>query len=90
MYYLAPGERDFLKAAGTRSESRQIIWRVAKWRPDAELHRLFQQIGSGTWNDELVENWEDDEFGNGLVDTDFFEDIVQDEVDNMGRIPLSY
>jgi hypothetical protein len=90
MYYLAPGELDYLKAASTRSESRQIIWRVAKWRPDAELHRLFQQIGSGKWNDELVENWEDEEFGEGLVDTDFFEDIVQDEVENMGRIPLLY
>jgi hypothetical protein len=86
IYYLASGERDYNTAVASRSETRQISWKVAKWRPDPELHELFQQIGRGTCGGELIEHWEDERFGQCLVDTEFFEVMLEDQEDNMGRI----
>ena len=88
VYYIAPGERDYTQPEGPPSETPQLWWRVAKWRPDPELHELFQQIGRKPWGDSQKEHWEDDEYGDGLVDRDYFESYIQEEVDSLGRIPV--
>ncbi|USP75704.1 hypothetical protein yc1106_02978 [Curvularia clavata] len=38
--------------------SRRLEWRTAPWRPDPELHRLYQQIGRSKLGDELEEIWQ--------------------------------
>jgi len=36
---------------------RCLVWMVAAWRPDAELRRLFQNIGREKHGNDLVEHW---------------------------------
>ncbi|KAG9233483.1 hypothetical protein BJ875DRAFT_43995 [Amylocarpus encephaloides] len=70
--YVAPNEYTFssLRRDGPGEsylDSRQLWWKVGKWRPDAELHNLFQQIGKNR-GEKLIEYWEDNCYGSGLVD----------------------
>ncbi|KAH6848462.1 hypothetical protein BKA58DRAFT_395307 [Alternaria rosae] len=36
---------------------RRLEWSVGNWRPDKELHSLFQEIGRAKHGDELTERW---------------------------------
>jgi hypothetical protein len=84
IYYMAPGQRNYIKTGEEPvSKTRQLWWRVAKWRPDFELRGLFQQIGRTTWDDDMEEHWEDDTFGDGLVSIEYFDE----DIDELGRIP---
>jgi hypothetical protein len=87
IYYLASGERDFKHSDKLPSQVPQLWWRVSKWRPDPELHGLFQQIGSQPRNHGLKEHGIDDTYGTRLLDWYYFESCIQDEIDSMGRIP---
>ncbi|PVH90435.1 hypothetical protein DM02DRAFT_22313 [Periconia macrospinosa] len=86
IYYLASGERDFTHPERLPSEVPQLWWRVSKWRPDPELHELFQQIGRQLWGGSLKEHWIDDTYGEGLVNWHYFESFIQDEIEFMGQI----
>jgi hypothetical protein len=66
-------------------QSRQLWWRVGKWRPDVELHRLFQGIGRDRFGDSLMESWIDHQYGDWLVFSEAFETIFFDE--DYGRTP---
>jgi hypothetical protein len=81
LQYCAPGEMGVVDQNPRRiSESRQIRWSVGEWRPDPELHGMFQQIGREQHGEALEESWDDDKFGHGLVVRwDFFEDLTQEE-----------
>ncbi|KAF2257510.1 hypothetical protein CC78DRAFT_622562 [Lojkania enalia] len=57
----------------TKCKARQIWWKVGEWRPNPEIHSLFQQIGRQEHGEALKEYWDDDEFGQGLVSRDYFE-----------------
>ena len=58
--YTAPGKQDFtVWPEGDYSLNRRIWWRVARWRPDSELHSLFQNIGREKHGSDLVEYWND-------------------------------
>ncbi|KAF2786876.1 hypothetical protein K505DRAFT_330045 [Melanomma pulvis-pyrius CBS 109.77] len=68
--YNKPGIEAFSTNPGTDfSGARQIWWRVGKWRPDPELHDLFQQIGRGKHGEGLEEYWDE---GEGLGPRDLF------------------
>lgn len=56
IHYWAPG-----REAGP-GPTRRLEWRVASWRPDAELHDRFQQIGRAEHGEQLEEEWVQDEF----------------------------
>jgi hypothetical protein len=64
---LYPG-KDFCAA-------RQLWWKVGRWRPDFDLHRLFQQLGRNEHGDVLVEYWDDDDCEDLLVGRDVFEEF---------------
>ncbi|KAF2627797.1 hypothetical protein BU25DRAFT_431133 [Macroventuria anomochaeta] len=84
----AKDEPNFTQQGGNLpTEVPLLWWKVGKWRPDPELHELFQQIGRTPWGDGLKEHWEDEDYGEGLVDREYFEYCVQEEVDKVGRIP---
>ncbi|KAJ4324519.1 hypothetical protein N0V94_001259 [Neodidymelliopsis sp. IMI 364377] len=53
---------------------RQLTWRVSVWRPDEELHRLFQNIGQKEHGYDLVEDWPDEQLGSRPVTREFFSD----------------
>jgi hypothetical protein len=53
------------------SNARQIWWKVGKWRPNLYLHEQFQQIGVDQ-DERLIEYWNDDEYGQGLVESRVF------------------
>jgi hypothetical protein len=89
IHYQAPGECDCTIQGGQlrlRTKVPQLWWKVGKWRPDPELHELFQQIGRTPWGDGLEESWDDECSGQGLVDREYFEYCVQEEVDKVGWI----
>ncbi|KAF2185759.1 hypothetical protein K469DRAFT_574976 [Zopfia rhizophila CBS 207.26] len=68
--------------------SRQLWWMVAQWRPDPELHDLFQRIGRDKHGQELRELWTEDIYGDSLVYRDaMFEEFMF--FHDPGRIPLS-
>lgn len=72
--YVAPGEWAFDQKHGDdKSEVRQFWWKVAKWRPDPELHDLFQDIGRQKYGEDYKEYWRDNTYGRGLVDRQAFE-----------------
>jgi hypothetical protein len=74
--YTAPGVLPFfisdLGDAIAQSNVRKIEWKVAKWRPSAELHRLFQDIGYQQHGEALQEYWNDERWGQLLVDREGF------------------
>jgi hypothetical protein len=91
VHYTAPDEIDCTdQGERRRTEVPQIYWKVGKWRPDPWLHELFQQIGRNPWGDCLKEHWEDERYGQGLIDREYFEYSAQEEVDNVGRIRPHY
>jgi hypothetical protein len=91
VHYQATGEPNFTKQGGhLPTEVPLLWWKVGKWRPDPELHKLFQQIGRAPWGDGLQEHWHDDYYEEGLVDREYFEYCAQEEVDKVGRIPPLY
>jgi hypothetical protein len=59
--------------------TRKIWWKVGKWRPNPEIHNLFQQIGRREHGDAFNEYWDDDEFGQGLVSRRCFDLWTPDE-----------
>jgi hypothetical protein len=73
--YAKPGAEAFATDPGEDFCSiRQIWWRVAKWRPNPELHNLFQQIGCEAHGKDIQEYWDDNGYsGEGLVERDWFE-----------------
>ncbi|KAA8616859.1 hypothetical protein A1F94_007510 [Pyrenophora tritici-repentis] len=88
VHYQARGELDDTWQGGNfPTEVPLLWWKVGLWRPDPELHELFQQIGGTSWNDSLKEHWEDEYSGKGLVDRSRFEYFMQEEVDMVGLIP---
>jgi hypothetical protein len=72
--YVKPGTVAFRKDPGEDfSDVRQIWWKVAKWRPEPELHKFFQTIGRQEHGEGLKEYWGDDYYGQGLVQRTLFE-----------------
>lgn len=73
--YYIPGENSaFHTSPGEyRCNARQIWWKVGEWRPNPEIHGLFQQIGRQKYGEALKEYWNDDEFGQGLVVRSYFD-----------------
>lgn len=87
IYYLAAGEPDWTQSHSPSSVAPQLWWRVARWRPDSELHEIFKQIGRHSCSDTLIEHWVDAEHGEGLVERYYFESFIKEEIDHLGRIP---
>lgn len=66
--YTRPGEKAYMHYPGISfSTDRQIWWMTANWRPEPELHNLFDQIGRTQYAKGLVEYWGADE-SEGLLD----------------------
>jgi hypothetical protein len=74
--YIKPGTDAFLDHPGEEisreiskeiSKVRQIWWKVAKWRPDPELHKLVQAIGYQEHGEGLQEHWVDSRYGQDLI-----------------------
>jgi hypothetical protein len=62
--YARPGEQPTLYSPSAAcSSSRQLWWKVGRWRPRASLHELFQDIGRAGYGEELLEHWNDDDGG---------------------------
>jgi hypothetical protein len=74
--YYCPGGQSLGTRANTEDSqrsARQIQWRVGEWRPNSELHSLFQQIGRQEHGEALTEDWYDEDFAHGLVPRRYFE-----------------
>jgi hypothetical protein len=72
--YTKPSTRAFTDKPGEDfAPLRQLWWKVGKWRPDPELHNLFQKIGRSEHGEDLAEYWDDEWSGDGLVGRDEFE-----------------
>ncbi|KAF2180483.1 hypothetical protein K469DRAFT_672349 [Zopfia rhizophila CBS 207.26] len=85
--YIAPGGLALNTNPGENySQARQIWWKVAKWRPDPQLHDLFHQIGRQKHGEDLKEYWNDDEYGEELIDRYVFEGFIFGDGEP-GRIP---
>jgi hypothetical protein len=79
-YYTRTRSEAFAQNPGEiRCEARQIWWKVGQWRPNPELHSLFQQIGRCKHGEALKEYWDDDEFGQELGWRGYFEHWTSDE-----------
>lgn len=66
--------------------SRQLEWMTGNWRPDDELHSVFQGIGRDKHGKELRELWTEDIYEDGIVWRDsFFEEFLF--YHESGRIP---
>ena len=67
------------KAFGGRADEdynaeRQLWWLVGnRWRPSSHLHERFRQIGREKYGHGLVEHWNGEYFGDGLVERYVFE-----------------
>lgn len=73
--YVKPGELALDTHPGVNfCDSRQIWWKVGKWRPDAEFHDRFQQIGRNH-EENLIEYWHGEEYGDELVESQIFEEF---------------
>jgi hypothetical protein len=66
---------------------RCLIWMVSKWRPDAELHSLFQNIGREKHGNDLVEHWYEEY--DRIDSSDLRNWMLEDHYGDPGRIPLS-
>jgi hypothetical protein len=94
--YAAPGERAFVGlprlAEKKRTEasilnSHQIWWKVGDWKPDFDLHELFQQVGCCSGRENLIEYWEDEVYGQNLVGEEVFDALDIFETWECRRIP---
>ncbi|CAG5158437.1 uncharacterized protein ALTATR162_LOCUS5079 [Alternaria atra] len=84
--YVAPGEPRYNEEPDNFSvQVPHLWWKVGTWRPDAELHELFRQIGRVPWGDGLQERWDDVLNGERYVDREHFEECVQEKVDRSYR-----
>lgn len=91
VHYQGVNERNFTRQGGHRPTPVPLLWwKVGKWRPDPELHELFLQIGRSSRVEGLEEYWQDEDYGDRLVDDEYFERCAQEEVDRVGRIPSLY
>ncbi|KAF2873231.1 hypothetical protein BDV95DRAFT_491029 [Massariosphaeria phaeospora] len=64
--YVAPATFGFHAFPGQHySQSRQLWWETAQWRPSSELRQLFQQIGDK--DIKLHEYWGHEKFGQKLA-----------------------
>jgi hypothetical protein len=79
LHYKAKGQLRSSQKESSLTEVPVFRWSVGMWRPDDELHELFQQIGQAPWVDGLEEHWAK------LVNRGYFESLVQRED---GWIPL--
>jgi len=70
--YAASGARGFEGEPGEESSLRRIWWKTGTWRPSCELNGLFQKIGAHDGSD-LIEYYNDNEDGDGLVEAAVFE-----------------
>ncbi|KAF9694881.1 hypothetical protein EKO04_006886 [Ascochyta lentis] len=71
--YARPGERaTFYSPDDDFSLSRQLWWRVGNWRPESELHKLFQGIGRLKYDKEVVEHWNEESGGSALSNQEVF------------------
>jgi hypothetical protein len=74
MAYTRPGEKAFESGpSDSPLDCRQIVWKVARWRPNPELHLLIQGIGRSEHGEALSEIWNDEWVGEGLDYRDEFE-----------------
>ncbi|KAF1948138.1 hypothetical protein CC80DRAFT_541153 [Byssothecium circinans] len=69
--YAAPGQRALHVSPGIQKASyRPFWWHFGLWRSSGKLHGLLKCIGG---KGEVVEYWEHDEYGRGLVSREAFE-----------------
>jgi hypothetical protein len=83
--FVGPGPSP--SGVGSRLEfhpSRQLYWRVSTWRPDAELHSLFQGIAHDRYGEDLLESWTDFERGDFLIGQECFQELFCDENRDLG------
>ncbi|KAL1591765.1 hypothetical protein SLS60_011764 [Paraconiothyrium brasiliense] len=74
MAYRKPGVKAFDSWNGEDfCASRQLWWRVGKWRPGSALHGLYRQIGRERYGDQLKEYWDACMAGEGLSYREDFE-----------------
>jgi hypothetical protein len=71
--YAIAGQVSAIDSRIVRS-GRDIRWSVGHWRPDAQLHGLFQNIGREQHGENLRESFEDKGFGSNVVPRAVFED----------------
>jgi hypothetical protein len=72
--YTAPGEKAFSEHPGTsNAAARQLWWKVGKCRPSPHVCDLVRQVGRQQHDEELIEYWGDEYYGDGLVDRNVFE-----------------
>jgi hypothetical protein len=91
VHFQAANEIYYTRQTGClRAKVPLLWWKVGKWRPDPELHKLFLQIGRSSWDEGLEEHWQDEDYGDRLVDHEYFERCAQEEVDQVGWIPSLY
>jgi hypothetical protein len=82
MAYTKPGEKAFDCGSGDPPfDCRHIEWKVARWRPDPELHTLFQSIGRSEHGEAMSETWTDEWVGEGLDYRESFEYDAAEYVD---------
>jgi hypothetical protein len=79
LHYKAKGQPRSSQKDSPPTEVPVFRWSVGMWRPDDELHKVFQQIGQAPWVDGLEEHRA------RLVNRGYFESLVQEED---GWIPL--
>ncbi|KAF2682517.1 hypothetical protein K458DRAFT_419927 [Lentithecium fluviatile CBS 122367] len=71
--YARPGEQATLYSPSEDfSSSRQLWWKVGRWRPSASLHKLFQHIGRVGYGEELIEHWNNEADDSGWTDQETF------------------
>ncbi|KAJ4288047.1 hypothetical protein N0V90_012063 [Kalmusia sp. IMI 367209] len=73
--YTKPNQKAFSgRADEDHTPERQLWWLVGnQWRPSSHLHERFRQIGREKYGHGLVEHWNDEHFGDGLVERYVFE-----------------
>ncbi|CAG5188842.1 uncharacterized protein ALTATR162_LOCUS12043 [Alternaria atra] len=82
--YAGPGRR------ANTSLCRRLEWLVGPWRPDGELHGLFQEIGRMKHGEELEKFWTTDVTDDdGIGYRDWLEDSMMFGVD-MGCVPVTH
>lgn len=81
--YSKPGLKAIMTLPGKHfCTSRQLWWKVDEWRPELELHSLFQQIGRREHGEDLVEYWDDEWYGDHLIERcefEYFEEHVHEQ-----------
>jgi hypothetical protein len=69
-----------------RNSCRQIEWMVGEWRPNQDLHKLFQQIGCEQHGTDVKEVWTEDVYGASPAAREWADDFMFSN--DPGRIPL--